>query len=149
MHWNVLNVYNCVKYTKLKSAILHDWAMIRDFQQFGMCDQQSLRSSCTYAQTDQSLCRSLIYSLTVKLLTLTNRTSFGVSKLNRRLHRLVWVYTFQNTTLLESHVAAHMFLIWAVTREFQQCGILTSVDSDEPVQPTLKPRTLKWGSVST
>ena len=28
-------------------------------------------------------------------------TSFGVSKLERRLHRLVWVYTCQNTTLLE------------------------------------------------
>ena len=25
--------------------------------------------------------------------------------------------------------------IWAVTCDFQQCGILTSVDSDEPVQP--------------
>ena len=31
----------------------------------------------------------------------TNHTSFGVSKLNRRLHRLVWVYTFQNITLME------------------------------------------------
>ena len=30
-----------------------------------------------------------------------DRTSFGVSKLKRRLHRLVWVYTCQNTTLLE------------------------------------------------
>ena len=25
--------------------------------------------------------------------------------------------------------------IWAATCDFQQCGILTSVDSDEPVQP--------------
>ena len=31
----------------------------------------------------------------------TDRTSFEVSKLNRRLHRLVWVYTCQNATLLE------------------------------------------------
>ena len=31
----------------------------------------------------------------------TDRTSFGVSKLKRRLHRLVWVYTCQNDTLLE------------------------------------------------
>ena len=29
------------------------------------------------------------------------RTWFGVSKLKRRLHRLVWVYTCQNITLLE------------------------------------------------
>ena len=31
----------------------------------------------------------------------TDLTSFGVSMLNRRLHRLVWVYTSQNATLLE------------------------------------------------
>ena len=31
----------------------------------------------------------------------TDWTSFGVSKLQRRLHRLVWVYTCWNTTLLE------------------------------------------------
>ena len=34
-----------------------------------MCDQQSLRSACTYAQSDQSLCLFLEYSMTVKLLT--------------------------------------------------------------------------------
>ena len=34
-----------------------------------MCDKQSLRSACTYAQSDQSLCLSLEYHLTVKLLT--------------------------------------------------------------------------------
>ena len=34
-----------------------------------MCDQQSLRSACAYAQSDQSLCLSLEYSITVKLLT--------------------------------------------------------------------------------
>ena len=34
-----------------------------------MCDQQSLRSACAYAQSDQSLCLSLEYSLTVKLLS--------------------------------------------------------------------------------
>ena len=31
----------------------------------------------------------------------TDWTTFGDSKLKRRLHRLVWVYTCQNTTLLE------------------------------------------------
>ena len=34
-----------------------------------MCDQQSLRSTCAYAQSDQSLCLSLEYFMTVKLLT--------------------------------------------------------------------------------
>ena len=31
----------------------------------------------------------------------TDLTAIGVSKLKRRLHRLVWVYTCQNATLLE------------------------------------------------
>ena len=34
-----------------------------------MCDQQSLRPACAYAQPDQSLCLSLEYSMIVKLLT--------------------------------------------------------------------------------
>ena len=34
-----------------------------------MCDQQSLRSVCAYAQSDQSLCWSLEYSMIVKLMT--------------------------------------------------------------------------------
>ena len=39
------------------------------FPTSGMCDQQSLRSACAYAQSDQSLCLSLDYSMIVKLLT--------------------------------------------------------------------------------
>ena len=56
-------------------SIYHDtkitlkWAAARDFQQCGMCDQQSLRSACAYAQSVQSLCLSLEYSMRVKLLT--------------------------------------------------------------------------------
>ena len=34
-----------------------------------MCDQQSLISACSYAQSGQSLCLWLEYSMTVKLLT--------------------------------------------------------------------------------
>ena len=34
-----------------------------------MCNQQSLRSACAYAQSDQSLCLWLEYSMSVKLLT--------------------------------------------------------------------------------
>ena len=43
--------------------------MTCDFQQCGMCDQQSLRSACAYAQSDQSLCLSLEYTMIVMLLT--------------------------------------------------------------------------------
>ena len=34
-----------------------------------MCNQQRLRSVCPYAQSDQSLCKSVEYSMNVKLLT--------------------------------------------------------------------------------
>ena len=34
-----------------------------------MCDQQRLRPACAYAQSDQSLCLWLAYSISVKLLT--------------------------------------------------------------------------------
>ena len=34
-----------------------------------MYNQQSLRSACAYAQSDQSLCYSLEYIMTIKLLT--------------------------------------------------------------------------------
>ena len=33
-----------------------------------MCDQQRLRPACAYAQSDQSLCKSLEYSINVQLL---------------------------------------------------------------------------------
>ena len=38
---------------------------------------------------------------------------------------------------------------WAVSCDFKQCGILTSVDWDEPVQPPFKLRNSKWCSVSS
>ena len=34
-------------------------------------------------------------------------------------------------------------------RDFQQCGILACVDSDEPVQPPFKLRNSKWCSISS
>ena len=34
-------------------------------------------------------------------------------------------------------------------RDFQQCGILTSVDTDDPMQPPFKLRNTKWYSASS
>ena len=48
-----------------------------------------------------------------------------------------------------SHNLLKIWINWAVTRDFQQYAILTSVDSDEPVQPPFKFRNLKWGLVSS
>ena len=39
------------------------------FPTMWLYDQESLRSACAYAQTDQSLCWSLEYSMNFKLLT--------------------------------------------------------------------------------
>ena len=39
--------------------------------------------------------------------------------------------------------------MWAMTCDFQQCGILTSVDSDEPVQHPFKLGTSEWCSASS
>ena len=55
--------------TRKTAAGFNNWASAWDFQQSGMCDQQSLRSACAYAQSDQNLCLSLEYSMIIKLLT--------------------------------------------------------------------------------
>ena len=39
------------------------------FLKCGMFDQRRLRPGCAYVQSDQSLCLSLEYSMSVKLLT--------------------------------------------------------------------------------
>ena len=78
-------------------------AVAWDFQQCGICDQQSLRSACTYVQSDLRLCWSLEYSMSVKLMTEHNLES----KLKRILHMLICVYTCQNATLV--HVKARKF----------------------------------------
>ena len=72
----------------------YNWAATWDFQQRGtcMCDQQSLRSAWS---------ESLIVAWVFYECLATDWTSLGVSKLKKRLRRLVWVYTCQNTTLLE------------------------------------------------
>ena len=43
--------------------------MTCDFQQYGICEQQSLGPAYVFAQSDQRLCLALEYSLTGKLLT--------------------------------------------------------------------------------
>ena len=43
----------------------------------------------------------------------------------------------------------HRLINWAGTCDFQQYGILTSVESDEPVQSAFKPTNSKRCSVSS
>ena len=65
--------------------------MARDMRFPTMCDQQRLRPACAYAQSDQSLCMSLEYYMTVKLLT----------EHHLEFLSLKGVYTCQNPTLFE------------------------------------------------
>ena len=53
------------------------------------------------------------------------------------------------TAVLQNVLSLVRLNIGALTCDFQQCGILTSVDSDEPVQPSFKLRNSKSGSVSS
>ena len=71
------------------------WAVTWDFQQCGMCDQQRLRPAC--AVWLEPLHVAWIFNDCLAF----DWTPFGFSKLKRRLYRLVWIYTCQNTTLLE------------------------------------------------
>ena len=55
--------------------------------------------------------------------------------------------TSQHCSLLKTWPSQNN--IWATTCDFQQCCILTSVDSDKPVQPPCKLRNSKGWSVSS
>ena len=91
-----------------------------------MCDQQSLSSACAYAQSDQSLCLLLEYSMSVKLLTehhlefLSLKGDYtGSSESTLVKIRHCW----------KSHVAAQLcgplFLIHQLT--FLQSGVILSI----------------------
>ena len=62
-----------------------------------------------------------------------------------------WYTVYADTVFLNIYINRTRTLIfqtiWTMTRDFQQCGISTSVDSDEPVQPPFKLRNSKWRSV--
>ena len=74
---------NCLHLPMKRYATVFIWAETWDFQQCCMCNQQRLRPAC----------------------------SFGVSKLKRRLHTLIWVYTCQNATLLETTCHGSIILL--------------------------------------
>ena len=61
------HIMNCTE--KCMYCYKHLWAVAWDFKQCGMCYQLSFRSACAYPQSDQSLCYSLEYSMSVTLLT--------------------------------------------------------------------------------
>ena len=73
-----------------------------------MCDQERLRPVCAYAQSDESLCKSLEYSMNVQLLA-----EHHLEFLSLKGGCIVW----SESTLVnmphcwKSHVTAHFYII--------------------------------------
>ena len=73
-----------------------------------MCDQQSLRSACAYAQSDQSLCLSLEYSMSVNLLTENHLEFISLKEGYKGSSESTHV---QMPHCWKSHVAAHLLIM--------------------------------------
>ena len=72
-----------------------------------MCNQGRLRPACAYAQSDQSICLSLEYSMSVKLLT---EHHFEFLSIKGGCTGLWESYTCQHATLLEiSYISGLIF----------------------------------------
>ena len=72
-----------------------------------MCDKKSLRSACAYVQSDQSLCESLEYYMSVKLLPNIIRSLKGgcIDSFESTLFKIPHCW--------KTHVTAHMSLFGA------------------------------------
>ena len=82
------------------------------FPTCGMCDQQRLRAACAYAQSDQSLCSSRAYSMSVKLQT-EHHLEFQSLKVG-----CIGSYEYIHVKIphsWKSHVTAHLKLIHSKT----------------------------------
>ena len=73
-----------------------------------MCNQQRLRPACAYAQSDQSLCKSLEYSMNVQLLAEHHLVFLSLNG-----GCIVWSESILvNMPLFwKSHVTAHFYII--------------------------------------
>ena len=91
------------------------WAATWDFQQCDMCDQQRLRPVCAYAQSDQSLCKSLERSMTVKLLVEQHLEFLGL--------RVSCTGPSESTHVKmphfwKSHVVAHIIILFTIPLKY-------------------------------
>ena len=113
--------FSCLQYLRgshPETGKIYNIATTWDFQQCGMCLVWS---------------EPLLAACVVYVCSTTDWTSFGVSNLKGRLHRLVWAYTYQNATVLEitchsSYVVGKIVVISQVSevtiRHFgQQSGL--------------------------
>ena len=95
-----------------------------------MCDQQSLRSACAYAQSDQSIRLSLEYSTSVKLLTeyhleflslkggcagSSESTLVKMSIVGNLIRRLILYYVVVRDALVKSGLSASSSYMYTIT----------------------------------
>ena len=103
-----------------KKSCSHKWAVTWDFQQCGMCDQQRLSPACAYAQTDQSLCLSLNYYMSVKLLIELNLVFLSLTGGCTGSSESTLV---KMTHCWESHVTVQIFLNTGPRRQSVTCWL--------------------------
>ena len=97
-----------------RSMIISTTKLSRDMR-CGMSDQQRLRPACAYAQSDQSLCTSLEYSMSVKLLT-ENHLEF--LSLKRGCATSYESTNFKMPHCWKSRVAAQFFNLFVLIESF-------------------------------
>ena len=80
-----------------------------------MCDQQSLRSASASAQSDQNLCLSLEYSMTINLLTEHHLDFVSLKKAVQA--RLSLHLSKYHVCFWKSHVAGHIYDMGLIARK--------------------------------
>ena len=129
---------------------------------FGFKDPKMLTTSAQYILRTPEIMTMFTKSLKLSSssTTPTSRISPPLASLSRSFIRrtswlLVWctscTFWWSRSSWRTRSVFIFLLLqyIWAVAWDFQQFDILTSVDSEEPVQPPFKLRTSKRCSVSS
>ena len=91
-----------------------------------MCVQQRLRSACAYAQSDQSLCLSHEYSITVKLL---NEHHFEFLSLKGGYTGSSESTHVSMPHCWKSHVAAHLrtLVVWLLQMSYDNVSGVGSI----------------------
>ena len=74
---------------------------------------------------------------------------FTITKWQKALMRLHWSDCVNTQASLAFDVCMQQNTFFLQYNDFQPCGILTSVDLDEPVKPPYELRNSKWCTVSS
>ena len=132
--WNSMYLITC-----FSCLLLYFQAKVQFVRECYELGEEVATTNNTTVKYDKRTCCD---GLKFKVITNTGDTAM-VIKCVRRWHKIAiaCLYCLWDVLIVRDN--------WAVTCDFQQCGILTSVDSDKPVQPPVKLRNSKLCSVSS